>query len=117
MTPALPNLTVVDVIRDLPAAAVVALGAVALLQIIVTIWALTVLVRTPSSRLHFDSKLPWLLIILLISPVGPIVFLAAARRPVPVGDPGGFGTPGAEGAPGVTSVQRTIDDLYGGQRR
>jgi hypothetical protein len=83
-------------------------GVLGVIQIALLVIALVVLLRTPNERLVFGIKWPWVLIVVLISMIGPIVFLAVGRRPAPVVDP----SAGASAPYGDVSY-RTIQNLYG----
>lgn len=61
--------------------------------------------RTPEDRLTL-GRWPWLAIILLLSMVGPIAFLAAGRGPGPLSE-----APRAERARGA--VEDAVADVYG----
>ena len=53
--------------------------------------------RTPTERLS-ANRWVWLALIVLLSLVGPLAFLAAGRRPAPATDPRGAGTVRADDA-------------------
>ncbi len=95
---------------SLPTPVLVALGALAAVQIGVEVWALVVLVRTPAERLVFGRKWPWVLIILLVNLVGAIVFLAAGRIQSAVRDPL---APEAGAAEAAGRAERAVEALYG----
>jgi hypothetical protein len=75
-----------DALSSLPPAALTALGALAVLQIVLDVIALVDLHRRPTERVVFTNKWVWVAIILLISTIGAIVYLAAGRRPAPAAD-------------------------------
>ncbi len=62
--------------------------------------------RTPTERLS-ANRWVWLALIVLLSLVGPLAFLAAGRRPAPATDPRGAGTVRADDA---------VAALYGSER-
>ena len=62
--------------------------------------------RTPTERLS-ANRWVWLALIVLLSLVGPLAFLAAGRRPAPATDPRGAGAVRADDA---------VAALYGGER-
>ena len=87
----------------------VVVGIAAVIQLGLMISALIALVRTPTDRLVFTAKWPWVLIIVLVNIVGPIIFFAIARKPAPTLDPSGY--------PRGSDLTRTVNSLYGtGQR-
>lgn len=109
---------------DLPGWLLAALGVLVVVQLVVEVYALVRLLRTPDEQLLFGKKWPWVLIILLVNLVGAIVFLVAGRQPAPAVDPlarGEAGAPGgtSPGAPAVTdragAAERATDVLYGGK--
>lgn len=64
-------------LSDGPLIAVIALAAV---QIALLVIALIVLVRTPQQRIQHLSKGLWVLMILLVNIIGPLVFLTIGRE-------------------------------------
>lgn len=96
---------------EIPQGLLIPLIVIAVIQIVVEIFALITLFRTPDDRLVFGKKWPWILIILFVNLVGGIVFLAAGRKPAPAADPLA-GTVG----PGTSDrAARAADVLYGHQ--
>ncbi|MFT8395929.1 PLD nuclease N-terminal domain-containing protein [Bifidobacterium aquikefiri] len=106
-----------------PAAFVVSL-VVAVVDVALLVIALVRLARTPAGR----RTLPWpawLAIIVLVHPIGAIVFLIVGRRRAPVTDEslvgrsGRPGTPrsttptGGVDSPGQGTAAEAIDELYG----
>ena len=88
----------------------VVLALVWLAEVALVVWALVVLFRTPEERIVGGKRWIWLLLILLISTIGPIVFLLAGRKPAQAADPL------AQGAPGTSTTDRAAraaDVLYG----
>lgn len=88
------------------------LVVLAVFQIAVQIFALIVLFRTPEERVLTGKRWIWLLVILLGSLVGSIVFLFAGRKPLQAADPLAQGVPPASTADRAT---RAADVLYGPQ--
>lgn len=80
------------------------IGIVLALQTLLLVIGFAVLVRTPTERVQFGRKWPWVLIMLCLNMIGPILFLVAGRRPAPVAD-----------APVAASshVASTVASLYG----
>ena len=64
----------------------VVLVLLAILQITLEVYALVDLYRRPVHQTTFDNKWVWLAIILLVSTIGAIIYLLAARKPVPLTD-------------------------------
>jgi len=74
----------------------VVLGAV---EVGLLAWALVDLYRRPASQINGGSKIPWLILCLLLQIIGPIVYLAAGRERVkPVHDPLAGGATARSGA-------------------
>jgi hypothetical protein len=94
---------------EIPRWLVVALGALAVVQVSLEIFALVVLFRTPPERLQFGKRWPWVLIILLVNLVGAVVFLVLGRKPEPPVEPVGVGGP--HGA--SSRAARAVDTLFG----
>ncbi len=102
----------------LPTAARVLIIALVTVQLTLAIVALVRLARTPPQRLLLGSRWPWLVVILLGSMLGPIIFLAVGRTPEPAADPAtaqatdpGDASRRRAGHPDV--VARTVEVLYG----
>lgn len=93
-------------LSTLPTPALVFLGVVAAAQLTLQIVALVMLVHTPRERVVFGQRWPWVLIIVLGSLIGSVVFLAAGRR-----GPGSAEEPIPE--PAGDAVTRTVRSLYG----
>lgn len=74
------------------------------LQALLAAIGLIVLVKTPTQRVQFGRKWPWVLVILVVSTIGPILFLAVGRRPAPVAD-----VP----APASPNLASAVQGLYG----
>ena len=91
------------VLAVLAALAVVELGLAA-----VALWRWW---RTPAERLS-ANRWVWLVLVVALSFIGPVAFLAAGRRPAPVTEP----PPGARPAAGAGTAD-VVAALYGGDRR
>ena len=76
------------------------------LQALLAAVSLLVLVKTPTQRVQFGRKWPWVLIILVANTIGPILFLAVGRRPAPVAD---------IAAQAPANVASTVQGLYGSE--
>lgn len=100
---------------DIPTWLQMALVALAAVQLVVEIYAIVVLLRTPDERLVFGKKWPWIVIILFVNMIGAIVFLAAGRKPLPAVDPlVAVNLPTAP-PPSTERTSRAADVLYGPQ--
>jgi ABC-2 type transport system ATP-binding protein len=95
-------------LSDLPVAALVALGVVAVAQLTVQVVALVRLFRTRPDRLVLGSRWPWLAIILLGNLVGAVLFLVLGRTPAPAPERTGRHT-----ADDRAIADRTVQLLYG----
>jgi hypothetical protein len=98
-------------LASLPAGALVALAILALAEVALDAVALVDLARRPREAVAFVNKWVWLAIILVINPIGAIVYLAAGRMPTaPVDRPP---------APAPTGASSTsiADALYGERDR
>ena len=74
-------------LRALPPAVLVAITVLVAVQFIAQVAALVSVVRTPQSRISLGGrKWIWILIIVLGEILGPIVYSAAGRLPVPADD-------------------------------
>ena len=98
-----------DSLLSLPPAALAALGVLAAVQIALDVIALVDLARRPTERLTIASKWFWVAIIIVISMIGAIVYLAAGRRTGPA----------AETRPVAPAAMRAADaaDLLYGPRK
>lgn len=99
----------------LPGWLVATIMVMLVVEVGVEVIALVRLARTPTERVVFGRKWPWVLIILFIELVGAVVFLAAGRRPAPVDDPAR--TPVAPETDAGDRAARTVDLLYGEDER
>lgn len=101
-----------ELFGELPTAVLVAIGAVALVQITLQVYGLIDLARRPVSGVTLPKWI-WALIILLGELVGAIAYLVAGRRPVPAEE----GAAGAAGPPAPERAERAADILYGKKDR
>lgn len=85
--------------------------ALVVLELGVAITALVKLAKTPNDRLLFGKKWPWALIIIFLMNtfIGPIIFFVAGRKPVAAVDPRGS----SDEAPQADRAERAADVLYG----
>lgn len=81
---------------------VVVLG---LLEIGLAIFALVDLYRRPTDRVALANKWIWMAIILLVNLVGPILYLAIARKPAVQSE--------GPAAPPPNRMEQVVDSLYG----
>lgn len=93
-------------VSALPTPAVIALGGLVAVQFALLVIALVVVLRSPREQIVLGQKWPWVLIILCISLVGPILFLAVGRRAAPIDD-----TQHARSRD--EDLTRTVESLYG----
>lgn len=75
------------------------------IQLTLMVVALLRLSRTPDDRLALLPRWAWVLVVVFGQLVGPLVFLAAGRRPAPVDR--------AAPSRGDAAVTRAVDILYG----
>lgn len=87
----------------------VALGALALVQLSVEVWAIVDLVRRPVEQVVGGRKWLWAVLILFVNLVGAIVYFAAGRKPAPVVEQ-------APAAPASERASGAVDRLYGAPR-
>ncbi len=97
-------------LSDVPVWLWLVLGVIWLAEVALAVYALVVLFRTPEERVVTGKRWIWLLLILLLSVVGPIVFLVAGRKPAQAADPI---AQGAATVPTVDRAARAADVLYG----
>jgi hypothetical protein len=94
-------------LSTLPAGALAALVALALVAITLDVIALLDLYRRPTSQVVFANKWIWVPVILLVEILGAIIYLVAGRRPAVLTD---------DAAPSKSTSVRTesvADRLYG----
>jgi len=95
-----------DSLQSLPTWALVAIGAIVVVDLVLYVWALTDLYRRPLDRVALGNKWVWAAIILLISTFGAIIYLIVGRKPAPVAETAMRGDAAARGA-------SAADALYG----
>lgn len=94
-------------IANVSTTALVAIGALALVQIVLQVVALVQLSRTPAERVTLSGRRwLWVLIIVFGELIGAIVWFAAGRKPTGATDSGL--------APEASARDSAIDTLYGG---
>ena len=100
-------------LQSLPAGALVLLGVVALAQVVLCVLAIVSLVRRPKEAVALENKWLWLAIIVLVNMVGPILYFAIGRKPMPLSmveaAPGSAPNP----APNPAPPRNIADELYG----
>ncbi len=72
-----------EILFSLPTGVLAGLGALAVLQIVLDVVSFVDLYKRPAAELIIQSKWIWILIILFISTVGAIFYLAAGRKRAP----------------------------------
>lgn len=108
MSPASPS-----AVADPPGGPVLAvLAALAVVELGLAAVALWRWWRTPAERLS-ANRWVWLVLVVALSFIGPVAFLAAGRRPAPVTEP----PPGARPAADAGTTADVVAALYGGDRR
>jgi Phospholipase_D-nuclease N-terminal len=101
------NLPMSSNLSTLPAGALAALLALALVTITLDVIALLDLYRRPTSQVVLANKWIWVPVILLVEILGAIIYLVAGRRPAVLTD---------DAAPSQSTSVRTenvADALYG----
>ena len=94
-------------LADLSPAVLAGIATLIVAQLVLQISALVSLVRTPSDRITLGGrKWVWALVVLLGEIVGPIVYFAAGRLPVPAEEH-------TVAAPASRRAARAADTLYG----
>ena len=89
----------------IPVPILVIVVVLALLEIGLAVFALVDLYRRPTDRVALANKWIWVAIILLVNLVGPILYLAIARKPA-------IQSEGAS-APPPNRMEQVVDSLYG----
>ena len=94
-------------LSEFPVWVVVAVGVLALASIILAVIALLDLYRRPTEQVVLANKWIWVAIVLLVNPVGAIIYLAAGRKPAIIDR--------QAAKPGSSSVppENIADTLYG----
>ena len=90
---------------SMPVPILVVLVLLGLLEVGLDVVALVDLYRRPSSQLVLANKWIWVAIILLVNLVGPILYLAIARKPAI--------EPDGAAAPSPNRMGEVVDSLYG----
>lgn len=93
------------VFGSMPVPILVILVVLALLEIGLDVFALVDLYRRPTDRVALANKWIWVAIILLVNLVGPILYLAIARKPAIERD--------GAAAPSPNRMEQVVDSLYG----
>jgi hypothetical protein len=96
----------VDALLSLQPAVLVALCALAVLQIALDVVSFVDLYKRPVERLTFANKWVWVAIILLVNTIGAVVYLAVGRRSGPAADV-------RPQSPAATRAADAADLLYG----
>jgi hypothetical protein len=104
-------MNVVEVLRSWPTWALVALGVVFVAEIVLAVYAFRDLYRRPNSQLAFGNKWIWvaIIVVLLNSGIGPIIYLVAGRKPAPVAEV-------APHRPAASRAENAADALYGARK-
>ena len=106
--------TMMDEVAALPTAVLVAIALLWVIEVALAVFALVRLWRTPVEQVVTGKKWVWVLVILLVNLVGPIIFLAAGRKPAAVVDPvRQNGEAGVGGAARADRATAAADLLYG----
>jgi NADH:ubiquinone oxidoreductase subunit 6 (subunit J) len=95
------------IVSTVPVWGLVALGVLAVVQITLDVIALHDLHRRPIDQVVLGNKWIWVAVVLLVSTLGAIIYLVAARKPAVVTD---------NAAPSASTSLRTdnvADTLYG----
>jgi hypothetical protein len=85
----------------------IVIAAVVLVEIALYVIALIDLYRRPTSQVVLDNKWVWLAIIVLVSGLGAIAYLAIGRKPAPPAEMSGHAERPRE------QVENIVDSLYG----
>lgn len=95
-----------EILSAIPVWGLVALGILVVVQITLDVIALLDLYRRPVDQVVFANKWIWVAVILLVSTVGAIVYLAAARKPAAL-------TEGSAPPASAVRTDKIADALYG----
>ena len=94
-------------LSTLPVGVLIGLGVVLVLEIALDVVALIDLVRRPRSTIVFGNKWIWVAVIVLVSLIGAILYLAIGRKPAPAMDTQ------QQASPPKRSSADIADALYG----
>lgn len=97
-------------LNEVPTWTLVLLGLVIVFQLVLEIYALVKLFKTPDERLVLGNKWPWVAIIVLVNFLGAIIFLAVGRKPALMAEPVPVGSDAAH----TDRAAKAADVLYGG---
>ncbi|MHB1341131.1 MAG: PLD nuclease N-terminal domain-containing protein [Coriobacteriia bacterium] len=92
---------------SLPTGVLIGIGVLVIVQVVVEIYALIQLFKTPDDRIAFGKKWLWVIIILFVNLVGAVIFLVAGRKPAPAAEPL------QPSRPSTDRAERAADVLYG----
>ena len=70
-------------LSSLPTGVLVGLGVVLLLEVALDVFALVDLIRRPVALVAFGNKWIWAALILLVTVIGAVLYLAVGRKPTP----------------------------------
>jgi hypothetical protein len=82
-----------EALRALPTAALVAIGAMVVVQLVLDVIAFVDLYRRPVEQVATGKKWVWVLVILGVSTIGAILYLVIGRQPAPAVDGPATGSP------------------------
>ena len=95
---------------------VLGIGALALVELALIVVALVNLIKRPAAAIRFHTKWPWPVLIVMVSLIGPLVYLAVGRIDAPRSndiDAGDARLPNAHSAPPTCSTARRPDSERG----
>ena len=98
--------------QQLSAPLLLGIGALALVELALIVFALVNLSKRPADAIRFHAKWPWAVLIVVISLLGPLVYLAVGRIDASRSDDVDAGD-----APAAERAQRAADLLYGHEAR
>ena len=96
-------------LSDVPVWTLVLVGVLIVFQLVLEIYALVKLFKTPDERLVLGNKWPWVAIIVLVNILGAIIFLAVGRKPAVMAE----SAPVADGSAQADRAAKAADVLYG----
>ena len=95
------------VVSAVPVWGLVLLGGLLVVQVTLDVIALFDLYRRPVEQVVFANKWVWVAVVLLVSMLGAMIYLLAARRPAVLSeDAAGFPS-------GSLGTDQVVDTLYG----